>query len=436
MENGTTLLLGLCGLAVQRVQREPDGTRVVHVVTDDETASACPSCGAFSTSVKGWRCTTPRDIPYGDQRIRLRWHKRRFRCVHQECPRGSFTEQVDQVPARARITARCRIAMAVKVGDENRSVVEVATEHRVSWPTAHRAVVAYGTRVLTEPEPLAVLGIDETRRGKPRWEKDPETGQWVRTDRWHTGSVDLSGGQGLLGQTLGRRAAAVVEWLNARSDPFRAGITHVAIDPCAAYAAAVRAALPNAVLVVDHFHLIQLANAMVTDVRRRLTQQVRGRGGRKVDPEWTNRRRLLTGRERLSSNGFARMWNGALDADPTGELLTAYIIKEELRDLLALARTGGHPHQIRAHLHSFYSWCADSDIPEAIRLAGTIETWWPAVLEFLITGITNARTEGTNRLAKDVARRACGFRNTDNHQRRVRLHCTRASRRAPAIIER
>jgi len=40
MENGTTLLLDLPGLAVQKVKREPDGTRVVHVVTDDETASA------------------------------------------------------------------------------------------------------------------------------------------------------------------------------------------------------------------------------------------------------------------------------------------------------------------------------------------------------------------------------------------------------------
>ena len=110
--------------------------------------------------------------------------------------------------------------------------------------------------------------------------------------------------------------------------------------------------------------------------------------------------------------------------------------QEELRDLLALAKQGGHRHQIRAHLHRFYNWCVDCDIPEAIRLAHTIETWWPAVEAFLTTGITNARTEGTNRLAKDVARRACGFRNPGNHQCRVRLHCTRASRRAPANVER
>ena len=49
------------------------------------------------------------------------------------------------------------------------------------------------------------------------------------------------------------------------------------------------------------------------------------------------------------------------------------------------------------------------------------------------TGLTNARTEGVNRVIKDVGRRACGFRNPTNHRRRVRFHCTRKSRRVPAI---
>jgi transposase len=54
-------------------------------------------------------------------------------------------------------------------------------------------------------------------------------------------------------------------------------ITHAAIDLCTIFKAAVRAALPNAVLAVDHFHVVQLANTAVTEVRRRLTVQVRGR---------------------------------------------------------------------------------------------------------------------------------------------------------------
>ena len=43
-------------------------------------------------------------------------------------------------------------------------------------------------------------------------------------------------------------------------------------------------------------------------------------------------------------------------------------------------------------------------MPEVTTLAETVETWWPAILVFLQTGITNAATEGTNRLVKQVKR--------------------------------
>jgi len=47
-------------------------------VTDDPTAAACPSCGVVSTSVKGRVVTSPKDIPYGEGRIVVRWHKVRW----------------------------------------------------------------------------------------------------------------------------------------------------------------------------------------------------------------------------------------------------------------------------------------------------------------------------------------------------------------------
>ncbi len=63
MEHGTTLLLGLAGVAVQRVELDDAGARVVQVRTADETGSACPSCGVFSTAVKGNVTTRPKDLP-------------------------------------------------------------------------------------------------------------------------------------------------------------------------------------------------------------------------------------------------------------------------------------------------------------------------------------------------------------------------------------
>jgi hypothetical protein len=151
-----------------------------------------------------------------------------------------------------------------------------------------------------------------------------------------------------------------------------------------------------------------------------------------TDPTWANRRLLLRGHERLSERALARMWNGCVDHDPTGQILSAWIAKEELRALCATAARGGHHDDIARGLYAFYGWCADARIPELTTLAETIETWWPAIEVFLTTGLTNARTEGTNRLIKQVKRSACGFRNRDNYRRRVRLHCTRQTRRLSA----
>ena len=284
-----------------------------------------------------------------------------------------------------------------------------------------------------------MLGIDETRRGKPRWVRDSPQERWRRVDPYDTGFVDLAGTQGLLGHREGRTNQSVVDWLQEQTPQFRDGILFVAIDPAAVYAKAVRTVLadgtrllPNARLVVDHFHLVKLANDCVTAVRRRVIWEQKGRRGRKIDPAWANRRRLLTGRDRLSAKGSAAMWNALIDSDQSGQILAAWIAKEELRALLALARTGAARDRIAGQLYVFYDWCASTSIDEVHTLATTIERWWPEIEAFLATGITNAKTEGLNRLVKQVKRSGCGFRNVDNQHRRVRFHCTRTHRAATA----
>ena len=296
-------LLGLAGLAVERVVLTRLGVRIVQLVTDDPDAARCPACRVVSTSGKDWVLTRPHDLPCGGGQVAVQWRKRRWRCRTEVCPRASFTEQVAQVPAGMRTTTRLRTALAVAVED-GRDQSEVAAAHGVSWPTVQRAVVVHGAVELVEPEPVRVLGMDETRFGRPRWLPDGTHAdgriRWQRTDPWETGFVDITGEQALLGQVDGRTSAAVQAWLAARTEAFRAGIEVVVIDPHAGYAAAVRAALPEARVAVDHFHLVMLANKAVTAVRQRVTRDLLDRRGRKTDPTWANRRLLLRGRERLS----------------------------------------------------------------------------------------------------------------------------------------
>lgn len=122
MSDATTVLFGLPGARVERVERRSDGTRVVDVITDEPTAAACPSCGGGLDISEGIRGTSPKDLPYGEDRIMVRWNKIRWRCREDYCKLGPFTEAITQVPARVRSTLRLRRQMAKAIGDAARSV--------------------------------------------------------------------------------------------------------------------------------------------------------------------------------------------------------------------------------------------------------------------------------------------------------------------------
>jgi transposase len=422
MHNDTTLLLGLDGLAVDHVELDADGMRVVHVITTDERARCCPSCGLASTSLKESVLTRPRDLPFGGEGIRLVWHKRRWRCRSPQCPTGTFTETVPPIPARARLTARLRQAAGAAVATTKRVVSEVAASLGLSWPVVHAAFTTQAAARPARPAPVQVLGIDETRRGRPTYTLNPLTGKSEQTrGRWHTGFVDVTGAQGLLGQVEGRTAGDAAAWLEQQPESWRDQIRFVAIDMSASYRAAVRTVLPGATIVVDHFHLVQLANRMLCEVRRRLTFQHRGRRGRTTDPEWIARNRLTRNWEDLTDEQVTKMWTKLDVAGSIGVgILTAWIAKEELRAVLACNRDRFDPAEVRTRLYSFYTWCADSGIEEIKRLANTIETWWDGIEAFLRTGITNAKSEGINRAVKLAARNAYGFRNPENQRLRTR----------------
>jgi hypothetical protein len=169
----------------------------------------------ISTSVRQRRTTRPRDLPNGEEPLAVRWHKRQYRCQETACPRKAFTESIAEVPPRARLTGRlCR--QAARQIASGRSVAAVAGQYQVSWPMAHRQFIAHADAVLTEPDPPEVLGIDETRRGTPKWVQDPVTGRWVRRERFETNFTDLSGQGRLLGQVAGRTGKAVAGWLDDR----------------------------------------------------------------------------------------------------------------------------------------------------------------------------------------------------------------------------
>jgi transposase len=132
----------------------------------------CPDCGVLSSVVKDRPMIRVKDLPVSGQAVQLWWRKRRFRCGEDRCPRRSFTQTAAAVRPRGRLTERLRDKLASAIAGSKRSVA-------AHW--------------LLEPEPTAMLGIDETRFGSVRWLLDRIT--WRRPDPCMTSFVDCTPGR-------------------------------------------------------------------------------------------------------------------------------------------------------------------------------------------------------------------------------------------------
>ena len=198
------------------------GPGQVQIVIEMRSREApCPACGMLSGRVRERPLWRIKDLSASGQQTQLWWRKRRLLCREPLCPQRSFTQTSDAVRPRARVTERLRDQVAHAIAGSNRAVAEVAREYGVSWPTAHKALIAAAARWLPEPEPTSRLGIDETRFRSVRWVLDGIT--WKRSDPWLTSFVDCSpdGAGSLLG--LAPAAPAAVSGTGSPSRPKSSG---------------------------------------------------------------------------------------------------------------------------------------------------------------------------------------------------------------------
>ena len=115
--------------------------------------------------------TRPKDLPVAE------W---RWRCSGASGAGGAARTTVHSTRSPSG-SGRCRRECAPRPGCEKAL--------RGQWPTVQRAQVDYAQRELAEPQPTTVLGMDETRFGRPRWLPDGSGAQglirWRRSDPLH-----------------------------------------------------------------------------------------------------------------------------------------------------------------------------------------------------------------------------------------------------------
>src|SRR5690625_1696928 len=210
-----SILFNLPGYRVISAWYDDQGQRVVMIETA-ASEDGCPSCGVMSSRVHSRPVQQVKDVTCGGQPVVVRVRKRRYVCAEERCPRGTFTEVTDQLPARARLTTRLAAAVTGALRTEPRAVSGVAGEHRLSWTTVMRLV----TQTLdvdghADARLVRHLGVDEHRFRRVRYVRDADTGRTTRVEPWSIVFTDLDTGA-ILDVVDGRRGTVVKAWLRAR----------------------------------------------------------------------------------------------------------------------------------------------------------------------------------------------------------------------------
>ena len=392
------------GLEVTGQRLDPDrAVLACRVVQEDRWCRRCGCQGVVHDVVTrrlahepfGWRPTT------------LLVAVRRYRCTG--CARVWRQDTTAAAEPRAKISrAGLRWALAGLVV-QHLTVARVAEALAVAWDTANDAVLAEGQRVLiADParfEGVQVIGVDEhawrhTRKG----------------EKYVTVVIDLTpiregtGPARLLDMVEGRSKAVFKTWLADRSQAWRDAVEVVAMDGFTGFKTAAAEELPDAVTVMDPFHVVQLAGDALDRCRRRVQQELHGHRGLKNDPLYRARRTLRTGDDLLTDRQRERLIV-LFTSDDHVEVEATWGIYQKM---IAAYR---NPDRVaaRAAMAAVIDTLRE-DVPTALtelrRLGRTLNQRAADVLAYFERpGTSNGPTEAINGRLEHLRGSALGFRN-------------------------
>jgi len=374
-------MLDLQGASVTDVGFGPTG--VVVAVRLRRRRRVCAVCGAVEDleihdrRVKRWR-----HLDLGACRCTIECELRRLRCrhcgVHLEPvpwarPGGGYTRDFEDVVAwLAQQMAKTPIARLLGV----------------AWDTVGRIVERVVADHLDEDRlaGLVMIGCDEI--------------SYRKGQRYLTTVADHTSGR-IVWSAPGRNAQTLQDFFDGLGER-KHSIGAVSIDMNGGYEKAIRAALPDAEVCFDPFHVVALAGRAVDDVRRAEWNAQ----GKSATPSgkwlkgvrWALRKNPddLTDRQRLALAEVQRT---------NKRLFRAYLLKEQLRGLYHLDDLADAPE----HLDAWLAWAARSKLRPFVRLARTLKARRDGILAAIRLGLTNSRLEGLHSKVRLLSHRSFGF---------------------------
>jgi transposase len=170
------------------------------------------------------------------------------------------------------------------------------------------------------------------------------------------------------------------------------------------YAKSVREHAPQAVICIDPFHIVALANQALDEVRRDYWNQLRRLDDQQAAKRFKDARWALLKRPENLTEKQAATHRELKQAG--GDVWRAYTLKEAARGIFAPGLT---PEDVAVLIDRLLSRAARSRLKPFIRFGRTLKKHRDGILAAIRLGITQGRTEALNSKVRLITRRAYGF---------------------------
>ncbi len=235
-------------------------------------------------------------------------------------------------------------------------------------------------------EGLEYIGVDEVARAK---------GQDYVTVVYDLGSGDL------LWVHEGRTSSVLGLFLDALDEETANGIKAVAMDMGLAYQCAVKQWLPNADIVFDRFHVMQMYSKALAQVRRALFKSADDEGKKMLKG---SRYLILPNKCNLNEGQQSRLEVLLAANAPLNEV---YILKEQLQSLWDKPVSF---EQMNANLEAWCELADECGLWPIKRVAATLRNHATGVCNYARHPISNARVEAGNVAIGLIRKRARGIK--------------------------
>lgn len=353
----------------------------------------CPNCLKQTTQIRKYYCRTVRDLSITGRAVSLELEERQFYCP--DC-QGYFSERFSFVEPNRTTTRRYEAYLFLRC--QKATIVDVAVQENLLWDVVEAIFHRQAAALTSQREAVRWLGIDEIalRKGHKAY-------VCVLVDLQRACVIDV---------LKERTQAYLTDYFRQKGEGFLAQIEVFSSDMWDGFINVATTLMPNAVIVIDRFHVMSNLHKALEEFRRSLRRIYTG-----VDVLKHLRWPLLKHPATLTEAERAQL-EQAFAFCP--QLEQVYQLKEDFRrwyDGFAC------PHQAATWLEQWLDQARALEHPAMNTFVGTVTRWKAYILNFFHHHITNGLVEGINNVIKLIKRRAFGYLNFEHFRLRVLTEC-------------